>query len=273
MKKKLWKKNLGWKAGVKNILLETGVYLIWLTLAIPVGILIMTLNPKTELSGEVLLYDALVLLLILVGGPLLLLTQRKKRKSRFSSWEALHEAIGALTERYEAIPGGLRLTYRDTHMEMLGGNSVRCTLISADGKKQQQFFSLEEAYQITVDFLHDECDLTQEIEVSDDSIQKIENGCMTYSDCFDRTHTVELADCARNFESSCGGAVTSCVGERNIEEYVYHLYTSGKPVKVIFDQKIVRAFQKHFFTGNRRDRFHRMNEVLISMGFATYDMS
>ena len=273
--KKVWKQNIGLKAELKEGLKEFSFWLIILFFVIVGVILFTVIFPKSNISGELITYVIFVIVFILVSAASLIMYSRKQNKQQILSFSELCDAIQEFTENLAYIEDGIRLIYQNTSLEIRNSSVEKrcyCTLIREDGTKLLQSFSFDEARQVAIEFLHDEYSGAQVIELSDEDITKIKDGCVYYSDCFDREHSIDLAICASNF-SRFSPRSSTCVGERNAVEYSYKFSTTGFDTKIYFEAKHVRNKKKHVFTGNRYTRFRDFDLLLNTMHYTTYDIS
>ena len=94
-----------------------------------------------------------------------------------------------------------------------------------------------------------------------------------------RGHTIDLETCAQNYMIEHPGRSANCVGERNIDERYFVLYTSGIKTKIIFDKKYVfqtcsgDAYKFKLLTGERINRFQRFQTYLNETRYITLDLS
>ena len=89
-----------------------------------------------------------------------------------------------------------------------------------------------------------------------------------------KLHVIDLHVCAENFQYEHGTSNGNCVGDRNMEERYFWLYTSGIKTMICFKRFYVYNLsgKKRFF-GNRMQRFHQLQSILTQLGYSTYDLT
>ena len=86
-------------------------------------------------------------------------------------------------------------------------------------------------------------------------------------------HKIDFADCANNY-SLLHPSSGICIGERNIDEFFFLIYTSGDPTKIVFKKKRVSGlFGGSFFIGSRLQRFHALQKLILIANYTTYDLT
>ena len=106
-----------------------------------------------------------------------------------------------------------------------------------------------------------------------------EENSIVYRDADGNCHVSDLERCAQNYGNANPGKSANCVGERNIEEHWFVLYTSGIKMKIVFDKKYVLQTRSgdgrkyRLLTGKRTDRFHQFQAYLNETGYVTLDLS
>lgn len=106
-----------------------------------------------------------------------------------------------------------------------------------------------------------------------------EENSIVFRDDDGRCHTIDLETCAQNYVIEHQGRSANCIGERNIEERYFTLYTSGIKTKIIFDKKYVfqtrsgDALKFKLLTGERTNRFHQFQTYLNETSYITLDLT
>lgn len=274
--KKTWNKKLGTKSELIEALYELLFYVLVIALALVAILLIPkscdTLNIPSEILVDAILIAFAVILSIMFH---VFIGRRKIKKLRFQTFSALKDEIQKTTDNHSYLFNGIRITYKNTLLEIedtLSEKHCMCTLTHEDGTKVAQSFVFDEVYQVVLDFLHDECLIPQEIKISDDSITKIEGDCLYYKDCFDRVHTVDLHDCAKEYNKA-DSSNPECIGERNPIEYSYKIYTPIVETTIIFYIKNLKNKKKFLFTGTRDKRFEDFQAFLYSKNYYFIDIN
>ena len=86
-------------------------------------------------------------------------------------------------------------------------------------------------------------------------------------------HKIDFADCANNY-SLLHPSSGICIGERNIEDFYFLIYTSGVPTKIVFKKKRVSGFfGGSYFIGLRSQRFHNLQKLILEADYTTYDLT
>lgn len=87
-------------------------------------------------------------------------------------------------------------------------------------------------------------------------------------------HKIDLFDCANNYFALHPSASGKCIGERNIEDFYFLIYTSGVPTKIVFKKKRVSGFfGGSYFIGLRSQRFHNLQKLILEADYTTYDLT
>ena len=87
-------------------------------------------------------------------------------------------------------------------------------------------------------------------------------------------HTIDLETCARNYKTEHLDASANCVGERNIDESCFVLYTSGVKTKIVFQKRyVVNFLHAHFLSGGRNTRFLGLQSHIKQAKYTTFDLS
>ena len=86
-------------------------------------------------------------------------------------------------------------------------------------------------------------------------------------------HKIDFADCANNY-SLLHPSSGICIGERNIDEFFFLIYTSGDPTKIVFKKKrIFGFFGGSYFIGLRSQRFYNLQKLILEADYTTYDLT
>lgn len=90
----------------------------------------------------------------------------------------------------------------------------------------------------------------------------------------DGLHQIDLDICAENYNFKMNRNRGSCIGERNILEGYFLLYTSGIPTKIVFERFFVsNLFFHHLLSGFRGERFLKFQKLLSETKYTTYDLT
>ena len=86
-------------------------------------------------------------------------------------------------------------------------------------------------------------------------------------------HKIDFAICANNYCVRHPSASGNCIGERNIEDFYFLIYTSGVPTKIVFKKKrIFGFFGGSYFIGLRSQRFQELRKLILEANYTTYDL-
>ena len=86
-------------------------------------------------------------------------------------------------------------------------------------------------------------------------------------------HKIDFADCANNY-SLLHPSSGICIGERNIEDFYFLIYTSDTPIKIVFKKKCVSGFfGGSLFIGWRFQRFQELRKLILEANYTTYDLT
>ena len=87
-------------------------------------------------------------------------------------------------------------------------------------------------------------------------------------------HKIDFSDCANNYSILHPSASGICIGERNIEEFFFLIFTSGAPTKIVFKKKrVCGLFGRSFFIGSRLRRFQDLQKLILGANYTTYDLT
>ena len=87
-------------------------------------------------------------------------------------------------------------------------------------------------------------------------------------------HKIDFAVCANNCCTLHPSASGKCIGERNIEDFYFLIYTSGVPTKIVFKKKrIFGFFGGSYFIGLRSQRFYNLQKLILEADYTTYDLT
>ena len=106
-----------------------------------------------------------------------------------------------------------------------------------------------------------------------------EENSIVFRDGDGRCHMINLETCAQNYIIEHPDRSANCVGERNVQERYFVLYTSGIKTKIIFHKKYVfqtrsgDAVKFKLLTGERINRFHQFQTYLNETRYITLDLS
>ncbi len=96
-----------------------------------------------------------------------------------------------------------------------------------------------------------------------------EANSIIYKDVMDLLE-IDFETCARNFLNEYPMSVGRCIGERNIEEGYFLLYTSGMKTKIVFKERFFFGALLH---GTRRQRFLQLEKLIHQTKYTTYDLT
>ena len=87
-------------------------------------------------------------------------------------------------------------------------------------------------------------------------------------------HKIDFAICVNNYCVRHPSASGNCIGERNIEDFYFLIYTSGVPTKIVFKKKrIFDFFGGSYFIGLRSQRFYNLQKLILEADYTTYDLT
>ncbi len=88
-------------------------------------------------------------------------------------------------------------------------------------------------------------------------------------------HHIEFDTCAKNYKAEHPESSGNCIGDRNICEHCFILYTSGIKTKIIFKRRFVwnTFFRFHLLTGSKYGRFHMLQSLILESKYTTFDLS
>ena len=96
---------------------------------------------------------------------------------------------------------------------------------------------------------------------------------LIYRDESGALHQIDFDVCARNYAEVNQLGSGYCIGERNIEEGYFLLFTSGIKTKIIFQKAFTFRFQNYFLYGKKRQRFWQLQKLLMETKYSTYDLT
>ncbi len=101
-----------------------------------------------------------------------------------------------------------------------------------------------------------------------------EKGSLVYRDNSGRLHQIDFDSCADHYKRSHEGASDRCIGQRNVSEHCFILYTSGIKTRILFKKKYVFHFLKHrLLFGGRAVRFFQLQRLIERSKYTTFDRS
>lgn len=97
---------------------------------------------------------------------------------------------------------------------------------------------------------------------------------IVYCDENGRLHSIDLAVCAKNYQQEHNLDTTTCIGERDIVEGYFLLYTSRIKTKIVFKRSFVWNLRSFYLLGgSKKDRFLKLQSLLHQTKYHTRDMS
>lgn len=115
-----------------------------------------------------------------------------------------------------------------------------------------------------------------ELTIYDDQIfainrSKAENeaNSIVYKDVMN-LHEIDFEICARNYQEEHPTSNGRCIGERNIEEGYFLLYTSGMKTKIVLKKRFFFGALLH---GTRRQRFGQIQKLIDQTKYTTRDLT
>ena len=96
---------------------------------------------------------------------------------------------------------------------------------------------------------------------------------LIYRDESGALHQIDFDVCARNYAQVNQLGSGYCIGERNMDEGYFLLYTGGMQTKIIFKKIFVFAFQNHVLYGDRRQRFLKLQKLISESKYTTFDLT
>ncbi len=95
-----------------------------------------------------------------------------------------------------------------------------------------------------------------------------------YYDKYGKPQQIDLDICAENYQHEHNTTSTNCVGERDITEGYFLLYTSGIKTRIVFKRKYVWNLRKFYLlSGSKNKRFHQLQSLLQQSKYSTLDLS
>ncbi len=90
----------------------------------------------------------------------------------------------------------------------------------------------------------------------------------------DGLHQIDLATCAKNYHAQNPSSSGKCIGDRNVVEFYFLIYTSGVPTKIVFKKTLIWTFWgSSLFTGSKLQRFEQFRRILSETKYTTYDVT
>lgn len=103
--------------------------------------------------------------------------------------------------------------------------------------------------------------------------ENVENS-LIYRDKDGRRHSINFEVCAENFAAEKNIPNKTCIGERDVTEGYFLLYTSGLKTKIVFKQKFVwNIVRRHLLSGEKYRRFLQLQKWINATKYTTYDLS
>ncbi len=104
------------------------------------------------------------------------------------------------------------------------------------------------------------------------------NEAGNFSDCLvykskDGLHQIDFEGCALNYKIEHPTSSGRCIGDRNIEEGYFLLYTNGIKTKIIFEKRFVFELQNPLLHGTKHQRFSQLRKIIQETKYTTYDLT
>ena len=99
---------------------------------------------------------------------------------------------------------------------------------------------------------------------ADSLIYKDKNGVL---------HQIDFEICAKNYFEANFSTGGRCIGERNIEQGYFLLYTSGMQTKIVFKRLFVFPVQNCLLFGDRLTRFLKLQNLISESKYTTFDLT
>ena len=81
-------------------------------------------------------------------------------------------------------------------------------------------------------------------------------------------HMINFETCAQNYRKEKRLSSSRCIGERNLKERYFVIYTSGVKTQIIFKKRIVFSFGKRkLLHGNQLERIVQFQQKLKEMQY------
>lgn len=103
-----------------------------------------------------------------------------------------------------------------------------------------------------------------------------EEDSLVYRDNNGVRHTIDFATCASNFKIEHPESSGKCIGNTNICENYFLLYTSGVKTRVVFRRRFVfnTFWRYHLLSGSKRTRFLQLQRIIqCESKYTTYDFT
>ncbi len=109
--------------------------------------------------------------------------------------------------------------------------------------------------------------------VFDTDIIGVDEESLTYRDV-EGVCRIDLRSCAADYSEEYPYSSGKCVGDRDVGEPCFELYTRGKLTRIAFDKSHVFGnTEKHLLRGSKAARFHKLQKMLVQAEYTTYDLA
>ena len=86
-------------------------------------------------------------------------------------------------------------------------------------------------------------------------------------------HMIDFASCAQNYRKEKRLSSSRCIGERNLKERYFVIYTTGVKTQIIFKKRMVFSFGKRkLLHGSRLERILQFQQKLKEMQYTMREM-
>jgi hypothetical protein len=100
-----------------------------------------------------------------------------------------------------------------------------------------------------------------------------EGDSLIYKDKNGVLHQIDFEICAKNYPDANRSTGGRCIGERNIEQGYFLLYTSGIQTKIVFKRFFVFPIQNCLLFGDRLTRFLKLQNLISESKYTTFDLT
>lgn len=88
----------------------------------------------------------------------------------------------------------------------------------------------------------------------------------------DGRHQINFEECAKNYQKTHNSSIDKCIGDRNIKEKYFLLYSNGIFIKIIFKKRFLFSFN-HLLYGTKTQRFLQLQNLISQTKYTTQDLT
>ena len=96
---------------------------------------------------------------------------------------------------------------------------------------------------------------------------------LIYKDKNGDLHQIDFEICAKNYSDANRSTGGRCIGEQNIEQGYFLLYTGGMQTKIVFKRFFVFPIQNCLLFGDRLTRFLKLQNLISESKYTTFDLT